>query len=305
MTKEEIFALSLIKGVGNKTIQNMMVKGIKPSMIQHLPLVIRGRNKMSIIDEIENHFDSYLQQAEDYIEIYNKQGIEVITVIEHEYPALYRNIQNPPMILFARGNLRLLSSNKNVAIVGSRDCTATGYKIAYKTAQHFSSIGYSIVSGLAIGIDTAAHNGAIESSGKTIAIIPDVKKIYPKENTELANKIIEKDGLLIAENKPGSAITKGTFVLRDRLQSGLSLGVFVIESDVDSGTMQTVKYATEQQRPIFCPAIINDQSIYKDDVSQIKGIKKLLRENTAIPYKADTYDAISKMLEENERLTLL
>ena len=105
---------------------------------------------------------------------------------------------------------------------------------------------------MAIGIDTAGHKGTLEAEGLTTAVLTDIHKIYPEENVQLANKILDTNGLLVAENAPGTFPHRGLLVARDRLQSGLSLAVFPIETDVKGGTMHTVQFAQDQNRLLYC-----------------------------------------------------
>src|SRR5699024_10520052 len=142
-------------------------------------------------------------------------------------PNLLRLIPNPPPLLFAKGNLDLLQSPKNIAIVGTRKPTKIGVKSAEKIATTFAEMDYTIVSGLALGIDTAAHEGALRiEDGKTIAVLAgSVANIYPAKNRELAERILAQAGLLVSETPLGQPNTRGNFVKRNRIQSGLSLAV--------------------------------------------------------------------------------
>lgn len=162
--------------------------------------------------------------------------------------------------------------------------------------MRFADKGFNIVSGLALGIDTAAHVGALKMGGLTTAALVDVEKVYPKENKNLANEILENGGLLFSENAPNSYVGRGAFVARDRLQSGLSLGVFTIETDIEGGTMHTVNYAKDQNRLLFCPDF---QNINDYDLSNPKhmGVKSLIENKFAQVYSISNYAFIEEMIQ--------
>lgn len=174
----------------------------------------------------------------------------LITWSDPEYPALLREIPDPPLVLFFRGRTTALSAPA-MAIVGSRNCTPHGARDAESFAAAIASQGYAIVSGLAAGIDTAAHHGALRRNGRTIAVMgtgPDI--IYPATNRALAERIVEC-GVLLTEFAPGTAALPGNFPRRNRLISGLSRGVLVVEAAARSGSLITARFANDQGRDVF------------------------------------------------------
>jgi DNA processing protein len=180
-------------------------------------------------------------------------GIRSIPITSEEYPPLLKLIGDPPPVLYARGDVTLLADCHTVAIVGTRAPTERGCEVAYTFAQRWASCHYVVVSGLAKGIDTAAHQGALDAQGKTIAVLgTSLDRIYPAENKELARRIVESGGLLLSELMVGQTGFKTAFVARDRLQSGLSLCVFPVQTSIDGGTMYTVRFAEEQNRFMIC-----------------------------------------------------
>jgi len=179
---------------------------------------------------------------EDYIEININNEI---------YPSKLKEIKNPPKKLFLRGNLELLQSNA-IAIVGSRECTSYGFYQSYEFGKELSKKGICVISGLAQGIDTAAHLGAMHQKGKTIAVLgTGINKIYPKENEILAESIIKNGGLIISEYGLYEERKSENFPKRNRIMSGLSQGILVIEARKKSGTLITARYAKEQGRKVF------------------------------------------------------
>ena len=190
-----------------------------------------------------------------------RNGIDIISIDSEYYPECLRNINEPPLVLYYRGDITLLKSDC-IAIVGSRVCTRYGREQASLFAKDLSKAGFTIVSGLADGIDTHAHRGTLDAEGKTIAVLAGgLNTIYPAINTDLAHEIVEKGGLLISENVP-TFLPKGyAFVQRNRIIAGISMGVFVPEMGEKSGAMHTLNFANEEGRMIFAlPGNVNSSS---------------------------------------------
>ena len=167
------------------------------------------------------------------------------------YPPLLREIFSPPLILFIKGELSLFQQQA-LAIVGARNPTHTGLEVAHQIASELSDLGFVIVSGLARGIDGAAHQGALEKKGLTMAVLGSgLEHIYPVSHQTLAMNILEKGGMLISEFLPLIPPKAENFPRRNRIISGLSLGVIVIEATLRSGSLITAGYALEQNREVF------------------------------------------------------
>ena len=179
--------------------------------------------------------------------------IKEIKIDSKEYPEQLKNIYNPPLKLYVLGNVDILKKT-NIAIVGSRNSSKYGEKIALQFSKNLCENGINIVSGLAIGIDTYAHLGAVitKSKGKTIAVLgSSFDEIYPKKNIELAKKIIEKGGCIVTEYPLGTKPQKIHFPQRNRIISGLSKGVLVVEAGEKSGALITADFALEQGKEVF------------------------------------------------------
>jgi DNA processing protein len=169
---------------------------------------------------------------------------------DEDYPILLRDIPSAPPILFVKGN-KLLLNEPQIAIVGSRHMTSYGAENARAFASDLAQKGLSITSGLALGIDTEAHQGALEVGGSTIAVMgTGIDKIYPAINLKLARQIAEQ-GCLVSEMAFGTPPDKRNFPRRNRIISGLSLGVLVVEAALQSGSLITARFATEQNREVF------------------------------------------------------
>ena len=178
--------------------------------------------------------------------------IEEINFTSEKYPKKLREIYNPPKKIYALGNVEILH-NIGIAIVGARNATEYGKKVVLKLSEDLSKRKIVIISGLAKGIDSYAHIGALNvQNGKTIAVLGSgIKEIYPKENIELARQIIKKGGCIISEYLPNEKPNKINFPKRNRIISGLSKGVLVVEASEKSGALITADFALEQGREVF------------------------------------------------------
>lgn len=181
------------------------------------------------------------------------QDIIVIEQTDAGFPALLRHIANPPARLYARGNIELMHSFC-FAVVGTRKASEYGLQVTADIVGQLAANGLTIVSGLASGIDTAAHRAALNAQGNTIAVFGtgvDDASIFPVENVRLANEIVSHGGLLLSEYPPGTEGRTFTFPERNRIISGLSRGVLVVEADRKSGSLITARAALDQNRDVF------------------------------------------------------
>lgn len=177
--------------------------------------------------------------------------IKIINFNDDLFPEKLKNIPNPPKVLYTEGNYKLLES-KSIAIIGSRNASENGKDFTKYFSTEISSLGLTIVSGLARGIDTVAHTYSYNQKGKTIAVLGGgFNNIFPPENIGLFKEILENDGLIVSEYPPNTEISSSNFRARNRLISGLSLGVLVIEAKFKSGTSLTAKHAHKQHKPVF------------------------------------------------------
>jgi DNA processing protein len=201
----------------------------------------------TIIKQISN-FALATWEAE--INWYQKHNIDLITWKDPRYPPLLLQISNPPPLLFVKGDAQLLLQPQ-IAIVGSRKCSPSSYDIAYHFAAELAKHSLVITSGLALGIDSAAHRGALSVSGKTIAVLGcGVDYLYPKDQAKLRQEIMS-DGALVSEFPRGVHPLAFHFPRRNRIVSGLCWGTLVVEADLRSGSLITARYAVEQNREVF------------------------------------------------------
>jgi DNA processing protein len=175
----------------------------------------------------------------------------IITFDDPYYPELLKQIYDPPLVLFVQGNAALLNATQ-LAIVGSRFASIQGKETAYTLAKQLTENKFTITSGLALGIDAAAHRGALGSDHSTIAVVATgLDNVYPARHRELAKQIIENNGTIISEFLPGTAPKAGHFPKRNRMISGMALGVLVVEAALKSGSLITARCALEQNREVF------------------------------------------------------
>ncbi len=208
-----------------------------------------------------------------------------------DYPDLLRQITNPPPLLYVRGHVTALHLPQ-IAIVGSRNPSSGGAENAESFARYLAQQGFAITSGLALGVDGAAHKGALAGWGKTIAVMGTaVDRIYPARHRALALEIIEKGGALISEFPLGTGSYAGNFPQRNRIISGLSLGTLVVEAALQSGSLITARQAVEQNREVFAiPGSIHNPLS--------KGCHQLIRQGaTLVECAQDILDQLQGLLE--------
>lgn len=211
--------------------------------------------------------------------------MQEITQRNKEYPKKLLEIPNPPEKLYVEGNIELLNHDA-IAIVGTRNCTKYGVSYASKFAKELSQKGITIVSGLARGIDTISHLYSMEEKGKTIAVLGSgFEHIYPEENQYLYEKIIENGGCVISEYPPKTPVDKTKFPKRNRVISGLALGVLVIEARYYSGTSVTANHAISQSKEVFCiPHPLDSTTGYLPNKLIREGAKLVTEANEILEY---------------------
>jgi DNA processing protein len=213
-------------------------------------------------------------QAREIIDCCQQQSIEILVPGDARYPTLLQEIHDPPGVLFCRGQLAPTDS-LCIALVGMRRPSQYGLRTARRLAEDLSRAGFTIVSGLARGIDQAAHEGALGMAGRTLAVLGSgVLNIYPAEHQELATRIT-RQGAVLSEFPPHRAPCRGAFPQRNRLISGLSLAVIVVEAATRSGALISARHATEQGREVLAvPGRI--------DSPQARGCHLLLKDGAAL-----------------------
>ena len=250
--------LSSINNLSLDIIYKLLERYKEPEKIWYLDK--KDLERLDINKEnINKILDIYYKQNIDNVMFYiKKNNIKVISINDKEYPESLKRIYDPPIVLYANGNLNLLN-NKSIAIVGCRLCSVYGKIITKKLAYNLSEKNITIISGMARGIDTYAHIGALEAKGRTIAVLGSgIDVIYPKENERLYYEIIRNNGLILSEYIVGTKPIPINFLRRNRIISALYNGELVTEAKIRSGSFITVDFALEQGKEIFSvPGNIN------------------------------------------------
>jgi len=244
-------ALTFVIGVGSRTAASLIDKFGSPSACfdaTTYALEAAGLNR-SAIDAIKS--SEPRDKAARELEQLAKLGAEAIVLRDPRYPALLRETYDPPIVIYARGKLQGALGQPTVAVVGSRLCSTYGKNVAEKLSRDLAGRGVTIISGLARGIDACAHRGALEAKGLTIGVMgTGLDDCYPRENRRLADKIAES-GALITEFPLASPPISQNFPFRNRVISGMSLGVLVVEAAERSGSLITARLAYEQGRDVY------------------------------------------------------
>lgn len=256
-------ALNMIRGIGPRTANELLRKFGLPAQVfsaSRLDLEL-CRLKSETIQEL--HDSEILNKANDEMERLEALGMNVMTLRDENYPPLLREIYDPPIVLYIRGDLEQAGRLPCIAVVGSRRASTYGVNAAQSLARDIAGSGLTIISGLARGIDAAAHRGALEAGGYTVAVVGTGLDItYPKEHRKLQDEIAER-GAVISEFPLGTPPLPQNFPYRNRILSGLSLGVLIVEAAEHSGSLITARMAYEQGREVFAvPGNITSQNSF-------------------------------------------
>lgn len=275
--------LTLIKINVRKKLE-LLEKYKTPEVIYNLSKSKLSNNNLNDKD-IEKILNKEIRiDLKKHLEYMKLNNIKIINIFDENYPKILKQIYDPPISLYVIGNDKILNEN-NIAIIGCRECTKYGEKQAKVFSYKLAKENINIVSGLAKGVDSYAHIGTLYANGKTIAVLGNgLDTIYPKENVDLAKQIIKNKGCIVSEYPLGTKPEKQNFPQRNRIISGISKGVLVIEAKEQSGTLITVDFALEQGRDVFVlPGNI-------DSISST-GTNRLIQEGAKL---VTTYEEILK-----------
>ena len=242
--------LKTVPGVGNRLFLNL---------IQHLgePERVFSASKRELlqVEGVNDRLASVIQgykiprQVQEDLTLTQKNGVRIITFLDPDYPTLLRHIHDPPPVLYVRGTVH--PDSLNIAIVGSRNATTYGRTVTERLSEGLARRGFTVVSGMARGIDAAAHTGTLTARGKTIAVLGcGLGTVYPAENKSLFYRIAER-GAVISEFPFLTPPEAHNFPVRNRIISGLSLGTVIVEATHRSGSLITARLAAEQGREVF------------------------------------------------------
>lgn len=299
MQRDVVLALMQLKGISRKTIISHIsvsidcdytAKGIDS-------LLAEARQKSPRIKQYSlDEISAAIKAAEKIKNNCQKLDIKIVSFLDEDYPRLFKECSDPPAVIYYKGDISYINEMDSVAIIGTREPSDYGKKIAIKLGESFAKRGFVDVSGLAIGCDAGGHQGCLNAGGKTIAVLAGgLDSIYPAVNKGLAKEIVEKGGALLSEYPPYSTVYRGAFVERDRIQAALSCGVMVIETREQGGTLHAVRYSEEYERLAAC---FRHTDKYKD-IEQARGNKMLVNDGRAVYVgNDDELDDYCKKLKE-------
>lgn len=281
------FALRSVPLVGNVTFRRLLERFETPKRVLHASpaelAAVKGVNA-AVVASLASH--DYRAFAERECREVEKHGVRVVDFLAADYPAALLEIPDPPPFLYVKGELRDL--DPAVAIVGARRASSYGLLTTDRFARELSAHGVIVVSGMARGVDTAAHRGALEAGGRTVGVLGcGIDVIYPAENRRLFEAMAEK-GALISEFPMGTTPLAENFPRRNRIISGISRGVLVVEAAENSGSLITARYALDQGRDVFAvPGNINFKTS--------RGTNRLIKEG------AKLVEEVADIIEELPR----
>lgn len=301
--------LSHIKGIGYKTIQKIddyfndiqNFDIVPDEEIYKIPNI-----SLKIKKNIVNYRSStYLEQIKENLK---KHEMNYITIKNSNYPKRLKNIYDPPHILYFKGNKDLLNEFC-IAMIGSRKPTNYGVFCANKISKELSALGINIISGMAVGIDYYSHLGCLNGGSNTIAVLgSSIDKPYPKQNIHLMNNIIESEGIILSEYPPGTEARPGYFPMRNRIISGISDGVLIVEASEKSGSLITMNYALDHGKNVFAiPGNINSfmskgsNKIIKEGAKLVSSIDDILEEYDIVYNNVEKESEYQIDLSKNER----
>lgn len=244
-------ALSFVAGVGSRTAAILIDRFNSPtSVFEASSYALESAGlKRDTIDAIKSAEPR--EKAARQIDELAKLDGQVLTLTDERYPKLLRETYDPPIVIYCLGDLAAALAQPAIAVVGSRRCSTYGRNVAEKLSRELAERGVTIISGLARGIDSAAHRGALDGRGLTVAVMgTGLDAVYPKENNKLAARIVEQ-GALVTEFPLATPPVSQNFPFRNRVISGLALGVMIIEGAERSGSLITARLAYEQGRDVF------------------------------------------------------
>jgi DNA processing protein len=244
-------ALAMTPGVGPTRGRKLVERFGSPDKIFHASLTELEATGLMAVSAQSIATGASLTKAEEEIGKAKEAGAKILTPADDEYPRRLLEIYDPPITLYVRGDASILSQ-PGVAVVGTRHPTPYGVGMSERLSCDLSARGIIIISGLARGVDTAAHRGTVNAKGRTVAVFgTGVDVMYPRENAKLADQILSFGGALISEFPVGTFAAPQNFPIRNRIISGLSVGVLVLEAGEYSGTRITARCALEQSREVY------------------------------------------------------
>lgn len=281
----ELLCLTMVQGVGPATCKSLLEHFGSASKVLRASMSSL-RNVKDVGPVLAERIVAARQEHDPDVELTHckQHGVSIVPYAHSDYPPPLKEIHDPPSLLYRRGTY-LAVDQVAIAIVGSRRCTHYGTRVAEKLAASLACVGITVVSGLARGIDAAAHRGALRAGGRTLAVQANgLAKTFPPEHTELADQIAHS-GAVLSEMAMGIEPLPGFFPQRNRIVSGLCKGVVVVEATPNSGSLITARHATEQNREVFAvPGPINNETsrgchaLIRDGAKLVECVEDIIEE---------------------------
>ncbi len=303
----DLLALALLPGVGPRAVRALRQRGALRDVLaaapEHADLL-----PASALERLAS--GRARAAAEEELGLATRQGFHVLGLDDATYPALLREIYDPPPVLYVRGALPVDDGSRDVAVVGSRAASPQGLSLARAMARDLSSWGACIVSGLARGVDSAAHQGALDAGGRTVAVLGSaLDRLYPRENERLAASLVERGGALVSEFPLRTPPSPGNFPRRNRVIAGWSRALVVVEAAQRSGALVTAREALEAGREVLAvpghpsfPLAAGTNALIRDGARLVRDARDVAEElGLAVPVsepqaKSDKEDAVLRAL---------
>ncbi len=268
--------LSSRRGLGNSVRLSLLERFDTPEQVY-----FADKKTLETVEDLTEQglaslMDKDVSEAREILESCQDRGIKTITLGDAVYPGRLRNIYDPPLVLYVAGDLPDIDDEAAIAIVGTRKCTPYGVKTAERFGYEIAAAGGLVISGLARGIDTAGARGALRAGGRVLGVLGTaIDVVYPAENRDIYRRVTER-GALISEYPPGAITQRSNFPMRNRIMSGLAVGVTVIEAPEGSGALITAARALEQGRDVFAvpgnvdaPSCAGSNSLLKEGAEAV------------------------------------
>lgn len=303
---EALIALNAIPKVGSVTIQKLLkscgsARAVLSAPVSNLKKVEGVGEKIAL--SIRG-WESYFDLPGELVQIRQRE-LNIVTYIDDDYPKSLRQIYDFPIVLYVWGELKTVD-NQAIAMVGSRNYTHYGQVSARKLAFQLASRGYTILSGLARGVDTFSHEGALAAGGRTVAVIGSgLSQVYPPENMELAQKIADGNGAIVSEYPLSTPPNKKNFPMRNRIVAGWSEGVLVVESPLWSGSLITANLAGEMGKTLYAvpgqidsPSSAGCHALIRDGAMLVTAAEDIIADQEAFPLFRKAVVPSDKVIKE-------
>ncbi|WP_296558259.1 DNA-processing protein DprA [uncultured Acetobacterium sp.] len=287
---ELIIGLRQLKGVGRQKIKQLLDMIIAPESLSFNEIIEIGQTFHLISSQIyQADIAQALAYARRVIDECDQLGIQAVSYFDDRFPESLK-FDDQPILLYYKGDLKILNHSKRAAVIGSRSPSQLGCDFAFQAGKILAENNFVVISGLAVGADDCGHRGCLEVGGKTVAFLPSgLSSVYPSSNCRLAEKICTSGGALVSEYSHLETVQPYKFIERDRLQSGASGFVIVSSFSPGSGTIHTLRYASKYNKPIYSIPVIYDQSRDGFNHISLKNIDFQIKENTDLNCLIENY----------------